>query len=267
MGDIKIKKLDGAECICLLVHGMNNSTEALSPLSEHLQKMLKAHMLIVQLSGHEQKVLMAGKIKRNFWEEDLVQAYEQIEEFQYEHIFEERLPVYFFGYSLGGLLQLLLQMEHPDLKVDKQIFFAPACFLRTNIVRLDSLPQILDSLPIPSLAPDRVRNTYFVPFQFYRFLFESVKEFELRTDEIPNTPTLVFCNPEDEAISIKKAHSFIDQPHLSNWKLEQVHAVGKTKRKKWQHLIIDPETMGDSEWDRMMKLILDFLGQNQLPSE
>lgn len=67
-----------------------------------------------------------------------------------------------------------------------------------------------------------------------------------------NIPTQIFVARRDELVTAKGLARFVQQAALTQWQLDFVHKAGRGVEQRYQHLIINPASVGAQEWARMM---------------
>lgn len=173
------------------------------------------------------------------------------------------LPTYVVGYSLGGLLATNLANSLPSSeKPAALILFAPALSLRTlpALASALHLPPAL-SWRTPNLAPRAYRRYPTTPTFWYANTLELHRDLQTLSDSshVRDIPTLVLLNPRDELVSSSGIESWIDENGLrKSWRVVSVYPDSHASDVA-EHLIIDEQSLGSSEWARVKNEIKIFL--------
>ena len=161
-------------------------------------------------------------------------------------------PLYFVGYSLGGLLGVHYIMKHPYQQFTKAVLIAPATHTKAFIMLPALLALILPngSLPSFNLANYRARSR--TKFKEYKKLLCIQKDIQsnLKKNDL-NISTLLVINNRDELVASKRVAQFAASNPL--WKTLTLTNHDCQLSKKYQHLIIDSASLGDQEWNKLLK--------------
>ncbi|MDH4225786.1 MAG: alpha/beta hydrolase [Deltaproteobacteria bacterium] len=179
-----------------------------------------------------------------------------------------------FGYSLGGVLGLVWagQTARP---LSRAVLISPPFRLRClPALALGLLaPWLPGRLPIPSLAPRKMRVHGFTPVGAYRILSKAAA----RLQQAPpaHIPRFVVVHPQDELISTRfleqqEALQALNQPpHLDRLvnfhRLDHLHRLAHP----WpaggiHHLATGPQTMGRENWASVTAALKDWLANPPL---
>lgn len=243
----------------LLAHGLN-----LNP-----DKMKSFYPLIESLGGVADLVEFAGHTKGKLRE------YNQVSKDQWVHNIDDKfqnylknyrgVPLYFLGFSLGAVAGLSYLQQNLEFQnyLKKQIFLAPGIephSIYEKIYRSMGFPNIL----VPSLNRFEYKIHKINSLRVNNEIFKLIDDVKSKNLELINIPTLVFLNPRDELISLKKTIKFIKKSNLSNWKVSKL----TPKRKLWppmfHHLIVDEMSVG-GEWQKMQNEISEFIASSAHP--
>ena len=172
------------------------------------------------------------------------------------------VPLFFVGFSMGGLLGVDLLASNPGVRFEKMVLFAPAVKMHQR----NSLLKILSPFPrlvIPSMAHKSYLANDGTPVAAYNALFEMYAHLEnnLNPDKI-NIPTIVFIDKEDELISFSGLQDMIRDQNLDQWKIHPVKKDKTASKIKMHHLIIDEASVGKKMWQEIVDVtITHFLGR------
>lgn len=169
-----------------------------------------------------------------------------------------RVPLFFVGYSLGGLLGVDLLASRPDIQFDKMVLFAPAIkmHLRNNLIRLLSpFPRL--TIPTFTLASYQSNNG--TPMAAYNALFNSLKNFSGHTGPKINVPTLVFIDKNDEIVSFCRLKQMVKNENFDQWQFYIVKKESTKEPAKIHHVIIDEPSTGEDVWKDMMRAMVNHL--------
>ena len=260
--------------IALVIHGLNLRPDKMQSIISVLAES-GIDVLRLSLRGHgenythqsgidkEQARLEAFKtVSFPLWLNEAYLAYNQVR----EKAAQKKVPLFFVGFSLGGLIGLDLFVSRPEVQYDRMILFAPAIKLHP----LHYLARILSPmsrLVIPSMAPDTyLSNKKGTPVAAYNALFEGLKHFEKHVSRRLNVPTLIFIDENDEFIPARAIEKLIKEKKLDQWKLYIVEKEATANRDTFHHHIIDESSTGKTVWEKMMAAVKMNLIANQ-PNE
>jgi len=239
----------------LMVHGLNNTTFVMKDLAELFNS---EDVLVYQigLTGHQdedqaQRYKKLESVKAHDWKEDILGPLKKLKK---DH---PKLPLYFAGYSTGGLLGALLQAEG-HIELEKMLLFEPALKLNglTHLIRTLSF---FPSLSLESFAPEKYRANKNMPMSAYNTFFDVYNEFnELKSYDKLNIPTALFIDKSDELVSFKRTKKFLENEKLSQWQIFEVKK-SRDAKEKYKHLATDERSMGKEAWELTRSRISAFL--------
>ena len=117
-----------------IIHGLNQKPEKMGAIISILNQE-SIDVLNLSLRGHGDNYVMEGRQNHDdqrlasfrkktyeLWSNEVYRAYRQVR-LRGEL---KKVPVFFLGYSLGGLLGCDLLVSHPEVRFDRMVLFAPA---------------------------------------------------------------------------------------------------------------------------------------------
>ena len=168
-------------------------------------------------------------------------------------------PLFFIGFSMGGLLGVDLIASNPNVRFDKMVLFAPAIALlqRNYLIQIFSP---FPSLVIPSAGDKPYLANDGTPMAAYNALFDMHAHFENHLDPKKiNTPTVVFIDKEDELVSYGSLQEMIHQHHLDQWKIHPVQKDKAATEVNMHHIIIDAASVGNAMWQEIAQVTINHL--------
>ena len=253
--------------VALVVHGLNLRPDKMRPIIYSLT-MAGIEVLQLSLRGHgenyphhegvddDQARMNAFKtVSFPLWINETYLAYTRVQ----NKAAQIRAPVFFVGFSLGGLIGLDLLASHQEVQYDRMVLFAPAIKLH-GIHYLARILSPFSRLVIPSLAPDDyLSNQKGTPVAAYNALFEGLQQFESHASLKINIPTLIFIDEEDEFIPVGGIKELIKEKSLDLWKLDIVEKETTADKDTFHHHIIDEASTGKTVWNDMMESTIAWL--------
>ena len=253
--------------VALVVHGLNLRPDKMQTIISVLAGS-GIDVLRLSLRGHgenytrypgideEQARMEAFKdVTFPLWMDEAYLAYTQVR----QKAAQKKVPLFFVGFSLGGLIGLDLLASRLEVQYDRVILFAPAIKLHP----LHYLARILapmSRLVIPSMAPDSyLSNKKGTPVAAYNALFEGLKHFEKHVNRRLNVPTLIYIDEDDEFIPIRAIEKLKNKMQLDQWKLYIVEKDAAADRDSFHHHIIDESSTGKAVWEKMMATATTYL--------
>lgn len=255
---VKIPKSKRIKGVALVVHGLNLKPERMQSVIVELND-AGIDVLNLSLRGHgdnyrknatvsaeESRLESFRAVTCSLWLAEIYEAYLKVR----KRASKDHVPVYFIGYSIGGLLGCDLLLRHPDVYYDRMVLFAPALNITMESYLLKPLlpfPNII----IDSLAPIYYRANKGTPMAAYKALFEAVEYFEKNANEKLNKPTLIFIDEKDEFVSSVRLNEIIARRSLDHWRINIVQKDNDIEGKISYHLIIDGESVGKQMWNQI----------------
>jgi esterase/lipase len=202
------------------------------------------------LSDDKARLESFQRVTYSLWQDEIYTAYLKVR----QRADRKRVPVFFVGYSLGGLMGCDLLLSHKDVSYDRMVLFAPALSITVESYLLKALMPF-PNMVIDSLSPVCYRSNEGTPMAAYKALFEAVDNFDKNANDKLNKPTLIFIDEKDELVPFAKLNEIVTQRKLDRW---QVHVVSKDSRLGENvscHLIIDKDSVGPQMWKQMKEAI------------
>ncbi|MBI2632849.1 MAG: alpha/beta hydrolase [Parcubacteria group bacterium] len=269
--------------VAIVVHGLNLRPSRTNQIVQFLQDK-GIDVLRVTLTGHRGDFREIYQASREQWLFDMFQAYCLVLEHSSA---QDSVPLYFIGYSLGGLIGLDFMTEQlkQNVRYKKMVLFAPAISIQGEIRFFASLARWFGINPLsftPS-APSRYRrhylDSYFInpqlPFLAYDALLSSVEAIENKRIDNLNIPTVVFIDPQDELVSFNGIDNLLKRKRLTLWRIFTVESQGSIFNevvrngndriftvKPLHHSITDENLMGKEQWQRIETIMSNHLFSN-----
>ncbi|HVO66375.1 MAG TPA: alpha/beta fold hydrolase [Syntrophales bacterium] len=246
--------------VALVVHGLNLRPDRMLHIVAELNNVgidvlnlsLRGHgrnyLECVNISPEEARLESFRNVTYGLWSDEVYKAYLKVR----ERASKKNVPVFFIGYSLGGLLGCDLLLSHSDVFYDRMVLFAPALNVTTESYLLKALMPF-PNIVIDSLSPISYRTNEGTPMAAYKALFEAIEHFEKNADSRLNIPTAVFIDERDEFISCSKLKEMIVQKNLDQWQLHTVQKDNNSGEKISHHLIINRDNVGEDIWKQIKR--------------
>lgn len=255
--------------VALIVHGLNVRPEMMEPVIAILNNS-GIESLNVSLRGHGANFIrrenQPADEKRDrlesfkhvsylLWLTEVHQAYLNV-------MLRARklgVPIFFVGYSLGGLLGCDLLAAKPGVHFDRMVLFAPALKLHPTLgYQLKPLAPFPEFV-IDSDAPEAQRANDGTPMAAYAALLEAIGDVEAHTGPKLNVPTLVFMDKEDEFVSFELLQEFIHDNGFDRWEIAPVVKDNTTDTAVAHHMIINEHSLGIEQWKEVARLTIVHL--------
>jgi alpha-beta hydrolase superfamily lysophospholipase len=257
---IKItKKIKG---VALVVHGLNFKPQRMQPIISELND-AGIDVLNLSLRGHgnnylknphlsddEARLESFQTVTYRLWLEEIYTAYLKVR----QRASKKRVPVFFVGFSLGGLMGCNLLLLQHDVSYDRMVLFAPALSINAEGYLLKALMPF-PNMVIDSLSPIYYRSNTGTPMAAYKALFEAVDNFNKNANDKLNKPTLIFIDEKDEFVPFVKLNEIITQRKLDRWQIQIVQKDNNVGEEVSHHLMIDRDSVGKQMWQQMKKAI------------
>jgi esterase/lipase len=259
--------------VALVVHGLNLKPREMGPL---VRRLTAAQIDVIQpsLCGHgvnfrplpdcsarRARLRTFTTVTHESWLHEIYASYLIAR----QHSERLDVPLFFVGFSLGGLLLCNLLIAHPDAAAHRMVLLSPALRVHPTS-QLIRLTFATPSLYIPSLAPARYQANWVMTAAGYRATFDGIAYLERHGRRAQlNLPTLVLMNKWDELVSYRGIQRLIAEKGLDQWRLMTVNK-GRDARVLINHPLFDPQAVGEAKWQRMMDEALAHLLDSPVPS-
>jgi esterase/lipase len=257
--------------VALVIHGLNLRPEKMQAIISVLTES-GIDVLRLSLRGHGENYTHQAGIDQDqarleafkvvsfpLWMNEAYLAYTQVR----KRAAQKKVPLFFVGFSLGGLIGLDLFASQPEVHYERMVLFAPAIKLH-SFHYLARILSPFSRLVIPSLTPDSyLSNKKGTPVAAYNALFEGLQQFEKHVNDRINVPTLIFIDAEDEFIPVRAFKELIDEKDLDQWELYIVKKEAAADQDTFHHHIIDESSTGKAVWQEMMKTTITYLLANK----
>ncbi|MEJ2728765.1 MAG: alpha/beta hydrolase [Deltaproteobacteria bacterium] len=258
-------KLNG---VALVIHGLNCRPDKMKSIIAKMND-FGIDCLNLSLRGHgenysalnhaesaDARMEAFKSVSYPLWKSEVYQASQRVERIGNLYA----APMFFIGFSMGGLLGVDLLSSNPRVKFDKMVLFAPAIKMHKR----NSLLKILSPFPgivIPSIAHKSYLTHNGTPIAAYNALFEMYAHLEKNMNSKINIPTVIFIDKQDELISFSGLQNMVRNQNLDQWKIQPVKKDKTATKIKMHHLIIDEACVGKNMWHQIVEVtITHFLG-------
>jgi pimeloyl-ACP methyl ester carboxylesterase len=248
--------------VAIVVHGLNLKPERMEAVIAELNRE-GIDVLNVSLKGHGRNFAWNGAIPmeearldtfRNvsyrLWLDEVRGAYLKAR----QRAAEKKVPLFFVGYSLGGLMGCNLLLADPGVAYDRLILFAPALSMTAESYLLKPLMPF-PNLVIDSLSPVSYRSNDGTPMAAYRAVFDAVEYFHNNAGPRLNIPTAVFVDEKDEFISSSRLQETVSRRNLDRWRIHWVQKGPDGNDKLSHHMLIDEAGVGRDTWRQMTAVL------------
>jgi alpha-beta hydrolase superfamily lysophospholipase len=172
------------KAVALVIHGLNCRPDKMESIIAELTAR-GIDCLNLSLRGHgenytpienktsaDARMEAFKRVSYALWKSETYQAYKHIKKRSNQY----QVPLFFVGFSMGGLLGVDLLASNPEVKFDKMVLFAPALKMRTrnHLLKIFSL---FPSLVIPSMAHTSYLANSGTPMAAYNALFDMYQHF------------------------------------------------------------------------------------------
>jgi esterase/lipase len=258
----KIKRTKRVKGVALVVHGLNFKPDRMQSIIAELND-AGFDVLNLSLRGHGNNYLRNPHLSEDqarlesfqtvtyrLWLEEIYTAYLKVR----QRASKKRVPVFFVGFSLGGLMGCDLLLLQHDVSYDRMVLFAPALSINAEGYLLKALMPF-PNMVIDSLSPIYYRSNTGTPMAAYKALFEAVDNFNKNANDKLNKPTIIFIDEKDEFVPFVKLNEIITQRKLDRWQIQIVQKDNNVGEEVSHHLMIDRDSVGKQMWQQMKKAI------------
>lgn len=255
----KIKKFKRIKGVAFVVHGLNLRPERMQSIIAELND-AGIDVLNLSLRGHgnnylsntnvsidEARLESFRTVTYRIWLDEIYEAYLKVR----TRASKRNVPLYFIGYSLGGLMGCDLILSHSDVFYDRMVLFAPALNITVESYLLKTLMPF-PNIVIDSLSPISYRTNEGTSMAAYKALFEAIEHFENNINDKLNKPTIIFIDEKDEFISCSTLKEMIVRKNLDKWQINIVQKDREVEEKISHHLIIDKASVGENMWTQII---------------
>lgn len=242
------------KAFCVVCHGLNSHPESMGSLV-NLLKEEGVETKEVILKGHEGDLSLMKSVSASLWLDELEAAYRESR----KKADEQGVPLYYLGFSLGGLLNASLMQKNKEVFYEKILLFAPALSLRLSSELARVFKLLGDSFMIPNFSPKGYRYHDGASAGAYKALFDLLDGVRKEKFRDLNTKTLIFIDPLDELVSCGGLKRIKSKYHMSQWKIVSIKKDKSSAQYRFRHLILDEATLGSGAWEFLQEKIRDFL--------
>lgn len=239
----------GTAVVC---HGLNNRPEVMDEIIKELNAN-NFGAVRVTLTGHGESPKEKHKASATKWLQEISDATEKAKELS------KTKKIFAVGFSLGAALEAL--SVDRGLEYKRMVFFAPSIRLNfTSQLARIIRPLSYFNIALLSLMPEEYRRFKHPSARSYDALFDVVDEISnpQNANRLNDIPTKIFMSEDDELISFSRTERWINQNQLTNWSIQKVDPK-PTLESSLNHLVIDEKTLGQEEWQRVMRETVAFL--------
>jgi len=237
--------------VILLAHGLNMKPSKMDSLSKFFHSE-GYDVYRIALSGHRGDLQEMREVTKEKWKTESLQHYEEAKKLA----LSKAVPLYFVGFSLGGLLYQELINTETHIIFERVVLFAPAISMHARTQLLKAVRIFKPQLMIFSMSPIEYRaNVEGTSVGAYNVLFNAISNLRMQNFKASNIPTLLFIDPKDEVISYKGIMKIKNQFQLDQWNLVEVTNSSSTLSQSMHHIITDEAAVGTSQWNIIKDLI------------
>lgn len=268
---IPISNMRAPTAVALVMHGLNLKPSKMFSIIEQLTNS-DIEVFNCSLSGHgdnyshqsglssvDARLESFKRVSYEVWRNETHIGYRQT----YLRSMElGNVPIFFVGFSLGGLMGCDLFATLPDARFDRLVLFAPALKIRKYSYTL----RLLSPFPyfiFPSAAPEDYRCNRGTSIAAYSALYTAIANLAKHMTNKLNVPTLVFVDQQDELVSYKGIKRMVEQENLTQWSLCSIQKESSAG-KQYHHLIIDDSAVGYTVWKKMTGMMMKHLCSRSL---
>lgn len=236
------------KAISLVAHGLNLRPSKMDALSKELSKS-GIKVLRVSLAGHRGSKKEGLYTTHDAWRNEF-QAHYCL---AYKEAKSQGVPLYFLGFSLGALvgLDFLNTQEHHD--ISRMLLIAPASDVHWYSEIPGKLGWIGGRISLPSKNLKEYRSQPSTSLASYRSMKKAQASLKKMNVKSLNIPTLIYVDPDDELVSLKKINKRIKENKLDQWNTKELSNSGSTLKKTYHHLVVDKASMGPHQWELLKR--------------
>jgi esterase/lipase len=252
-----------ARGVAIVVHGLNVNPVRMGTIEDVLRND-GVDVLRLQLAGHNNNINIFKIVTADMWEKDTLRAYCLADQRAKRY----GMPLYYVGYSLGGVMGVAVASKYKHVHYDKMVLFAPALSIRRTpfILRILNTLNPLTIIPNLTKRDNYSANAIGTPVSAYLATFKVADFVAKHTNpRAINVPTLLFYDPRDELISPSGLRTYIAAHKLNAWKTFVVHKRPFSWQSLFHHMMIDPASVGRERWQQMTAAMLNHLDHDSIP--
>jgi len=266
MGWFKAETPDNINGVALVIHGLNLRPSKMESIIKLLTNS-GIDVLNLSLRGHgqnyfhekgvdtrEDRMEAFKTVSYKLWMDETHRAYDHAR----KRSDEKKVPLFFVGFSMGGVMGADLFASHPDVRFDRMILLAPALDIH-GIHYVAKLLSPFPGLVLPSFTSKSYLANNGTPMAAYNALFETIQHFNQHVGAKLNVPTIIFIDPEDELVSYRKLKQRVEKESLDRWQFRLLEKGKTGVQEKMHHLIIDEPSVGMDTWNQIKSVMIEHL--------
>jgi esterase/lipase len=244
-----------AKAITIVAHGLNLNPKAMMSIVDILNEG-RSDVVLMKFYGHRGNIEEMKAVEWQIWFNEMEFAFAQAK----KQSIAKNVPIYFVGYSLGGLVgQHFMQNSDGKNQFDRQVLFAPATCIRKRSKIVKLLFILGSRFVLPSFSPKEYRANYGTSVAAYKALFYMERSIMNNNFIDLNIPTLIFIDKKDELVNYKGILNDIDTYQLDQYIVHELNDEGLGFKNKYHHLIIDELSTGSNNWKFLTEKMSSFL--------
>ena len=240
-----------SKAIIVLAHGLNIKPDK---MDDWAKIFTNASVLRIGLTGHYDESENLQNIQAIKWQEDFKEAMKLAQ----NKAKEKNIPLYFLGFSLGGLLGIDWQENNQnEQNFSKIVLIAPALKIPWYSDSLIKFVSFFSSkISVNSRTPKDYRANDKISLSAYKALSQIKNNLDEKGIINSNVPTLVIMDKNDELIPIKEIKALFTDYRLNNWILEIVDNQFAYDNYGFRHLLVDENSVGKEVWNSITAKVL-----------
>lgn len=250
--------------VFICIHGLNVQPNKMHDLIKILNDRDQM-VLNVSLRGHGENFNEFFQVTADHWQEDFQQSYSVA----LAKAKELNLQLGLLGFSTGGPVSAVAQLENPNIKFDRVIYLAPAFKIR-KIPNLIRYILWLKPLSIKSMNHKDYRAHPRSPIAAYKALINSIDQFkhlagrEIKSlNNLLRQRTLLIFDPKDELVDVRSIQTFITNKPSTAWEVFMVDASSaRGKSLAPHHSVFNEFYMGPTQWKLLNTKLTNFLNHS-----